>query len=487
MTAEECIHNYDVVSLNRHRWRALPSLLIGPFLSLFNQFVVNVAANPIGENLDTSPSQLEAIVGGYGVIYALGLMTGGRLGDTYGRKRMYRLGLLMFTVTSALCGLALNSTELVIARLLQGASAAVILPQVLALIRVQFPENERVRALAAFGISIGIGQLSGQVLGGAIPYWNVFGLAWRPIFYINVPICLIAWICCGLWTEESRPSRSTQLDLLSSLLCIAGVGMLLLPLMGAHRTPWWPTGITSVVFGTLLLVAFLSRQRKLSMIDNGQPLMPTWLFKTRGFTVGVLLNMALYSAIIPFFFLLGIYLQRHQGESGLAAGLTFTPTGVGFIIASQIGPRLYARFDIATILLGAALTAVGLALILGIVLANASGMTWPLPLSLLIFGLGIGTTLPIATGIVLRHLPAEQSGAGSGVLTAAQQISGAIGVAVCGALLFTGTELGPGASPSPYALPLAAQLVMVILTLGCAYWLMYITSRDTLFNAVQQA
>ncbi|MBV8540880.1 MAG: MFS transporter [Pseudonocardiales bacterium] len=478
LTTKEPVQSCDAIELNPHRWRALPFLLVGPFLSLFDQFVVNVAASPIGRDLMASPPQLEAIVSGYGLVYALGLVTGGRLGDAYGRKRMYRVGLLMFTVTSALCGLALSPTELVAARLLQGASGAVLLPQVLALIRIQFPDGERARALAAFGVSIGIGQIGGQVLGGAIPYWNVFGLAWRPIFYINVPVCLVAWVCCGLWAQESRPNGLTRLDLLGSLLSVGGVGMMLVPLIGGHRTSWWPTGTVSVAAGMLLLVIFLSRQRKLSMDDDGQPLVPTWLFRTRGFTIGVLLNMALYLATIPFFFLLGIYLQSHLGESELAAGLTFTPTGVGFIVASRIGPRLYARLGLWAVLLGTALTAVGLALTLGIALANGGTMTWPLPLALLLFGLGIGTTLPLVTGTVLRHLPAEQSGAGAGVLAAAQQISGAVGVALCGALLFTGAELGPGGGSSPYVLPLAAQLLMAILTLACAFWLRHVTSGD---------
>jgi MFS family permease len=476
MPAKCPVQNRSVLELNTHRWRALPFLLVGPFLSLFNQFVINVAADPIGHDLTASAPQLEAIVGGYGLVYALGLVTGGRLGDTYGRKRMYRVGLLMFTVASALCGLALNPMELVVARLAQGAAAAVLLPQVLALIKVQFPDQERVRALAAFGVSIGVGQIAGQVLGGAIPYWNMFGLAWRPIFYLNVPVCLIAWVCCGWWAQESRSSGRRRLDLPGSLLSVAGVGLVLVPLMGGHRTPWWPTGIASVTAGALLLTGFLSRQRMLSRDANGQPLVPTWLFRTRGFTVGVLLNMALYSAIIPFSFVLGIYLQSHLGESELAAGLTFTPTGVGFIVASQMGPRLHARVELWAVVLGTALTAAGLALVLSIMLANDSMMTWPLLGALLVFGLGIGTTLPIVTGTVLHYLPTEQSGAGSGVLTAAQQLSGTVGVALCGAVLFTGAELGPGASPTPYVLALAAQLLTAILTVACAWWLRRITS-----------
>jgi len=469
------IRNCGVREHHTHRWRALPFLLVGPFLSLFNQFVVNVAADPIGHDLTASAPQLEAIVGGYGLVYALGLVTGGRLGDAYGRKRMYRVGLLMFTVASALCGLALSPMELVVARLGQGAAAAVLLPQVLALIKVQFPDQERVRALAAFGVSIGVGQIAGQVLGGAIPYWNVFGLAWRPIFYLNVPVCLVAWVCCGWWVQESRSSGRRRIDLPGSLLSVAGVGLVLVPLMGAHRTPWWPTGIASVAAGALLLAGFLSRQRRLSRDVDGQQLVPTWLFRTRGFTVGVLLNAALYSAIIPFSFVLGIYLQRHLGESELAAGLTFTPTGIGFIVATQIGPRLYARADMGAVVLGAALTAAALALVLSIMLAGGSTMTWPLLGALLVFGFGIGTTLPLVTGTVLRYLPTEQSGAGSGVLTAAQQMSGAVGVALCGAVLFTGAELGPGASPTPYVLAFAAQLLMATLTVACAAWLRHIT------------
>lgn len=291
----------DGVVLNPTRWLALPFLLVGSFLSIFDQFVVNVAASPIGQDLHSSPLELEGVVSGYGLAYALGLITGGRLGDAHGRKRLYRIGLLMFLVTSALCGLAHTPVELVLARLLQGVSGAVMLPQVLALIRVQFPDQERIRALAWFGVSLGIGQIGGQVLGGVIPYWNIFGLSWRPIFFVNVPICLVAWVCSGIWTQESRASGRLRLDLLGSLLLAVGVALVLVPVMAGRDAVWWPTGTVSVVVGVGVLYGFVVRQRRLSH-HGGDALVPTWLFRTRAFTAGVLLNAALYLAIIPFFF-----------------------------------------------------------------------------------------------------------------------------------------------------------------------------------------
>jgi MFS family permease len=171
----------------------LPCVLVGSFLSIFDQFVINVAATSIGRALQPSAAELEGIVSGYALMYALGLITGGRIGDKYGRQKIYRTGLLLFTITSALCGISQTSEQLVVARLLQGISGAVMVPQVLALIRVTFEGTARVRALSLFGVSIGMGQICGQLLGGLIPSWDLFGLGWRPIFLLNIPICLIAF------------------------------------------------------------------------------------------------------------------------------------------------------------------------------------------------------------------------------------------------------------------------------------------------------
>ncbi|MEX5709864.1 MFS transporter [Parafrankia sp. FMc6] len=212
------------------RWRALPVILIASFMSLFDVFVVNVAAPSIGSDLNASNAGLELVVGGYSFTYAAALVTGGRLGDRFGRRRIYLLGMAVFTAASALCGLAPNEAVLIGGRLLQGAGAAAMVPQVLALISVTFPPPERPRAFAFFGVTIGLGGVCGQVLGGVLLDLDIFGLGWRPIFLVNVPIGLAALVGARRLVRESRSARAERLDPVGLGTLTLGIGLVLVPL-----------------------------------------------------------------------------------------------------------------------------------------------------------------------------------------------------------------------------------------------------------------
>ena len=339
----------------------LPFILVGSFLSIFDQFVINVAAPAIISSLHPSAAEFEGIMSGYALVYGAGLMVGGHLGDRFGRRRIYRLGLFLFAVTSVLCGAAQTALQLVVARLLQGLSGAVMVPQVLALIRVSYEENARVQALSAFGVSIGLGQIMGQVLGGWIPAWDFLGLGWRMIFLANMPICLIASIGC-----RSLPACQNA----------------------AHE----------------------AYQKQF-----GNPLR---LFRYRGYTVGIFLNVCLYAAIVPFFVVLGLYLQNICDLTPQTAGLVFMAVGTGFILASSAGPALMRKFAPPRVLIyGTICTSVG---ILAMLLGTITGLSTAIPfvlLSLFLLGIGNGTVIPIATGIVLRYLPMEDAGVGGAILT----------------------------------------------------------------------
>ena len=388
----------------------LPFILVGSFLSIFDQFVINVAAPAIISSLHPSAAEFEGIMSGYALVYGVGLIVGGHLGDRFGRQRIYRLGLFLFAATSALCGVAQTAQQLVVARLLQGLSGAVMVPQVLALIRVSYEENARVQALSAFGVSIGLGQIMGQVLGGWIPAWDFLGLGWRMIFLVNMPICLIAAIGC-----RSLPPNPNA----------------------AHET----------------------YQKHL-----GNPLR---LFRYRGYMVGILLNVCLYAAIVPFFVILGLYLQNICELSPQMAGLVFMAVGTGFVLASSAGPALMRKFAPSRVLIcGTICTSVG---IFAVLLGSITGLSTAIPfviLALFVLGIGNGTVIPIATGVVLRYLPMADAGVGGAILTTGQQLAGALGIVLTGEFL-----MGDGASlssPATYVDGLALQVCAASAALCCA-------------------
>ena len=388
----------------------LPFILVGSFLSIFDQFVINVAAPAIISSLHPSAAEFEGIMSGYALVYGVGLVVGGRLGDRFGRRRIYRLGLFLFAVTSVLCGAAQTAPQLVVARLLQGLSGAVMVPQVLALIRVSYEDNARVQALSAFGVSIGLGQIMGQVLGGWIPAWDFLGLGWRMIFLANMPICLIAGIGC-----RALPACPNA----------------------AHET-------YQKQFGN-----------------------PLRLFRYRGYTVGIFLNVCLYAAIVPFFVVLGLYLQNICELTPQTAGLVFMAVGTGFILASSAGPALMRKLAPPRVLIcGTICTSAG---ILAMLLGTITGLSTAIPfvlLSLFLLGIGNGTVIPIATGIVLRYLPMEDAGVGGAILTTGQQLAGAVGTVLAGALLLT--DGNPPVSAAAYVNGLAVQVSAAFAALLCA-------------------
>ena len=388
----------------------LPFILVGSFLSIFDQFVINVAAPAIISSLHPSGAEFEGIMSGYALVYGVGLIVGGRLGDRFGRRRIYCRGLFLFAATSALCGVAQTAQHLVVARLLQGLSGAVMVPQVLALIRVSYEEKARVQALSAFGVSIGLGQIMGQVLGGWIPAWDFLGLGWRMIFLANMPICLIAAIGC-----RSLPPN----------------------LKAAHE----------------------AYQKRLGNLFR--------LFWYRGYTIGILLNVCLYAAIVPFFVILGLYLQNICELSPQMAGLVFMAVGTGFVLASSAGPMLMRRYSPSHVLIcGTLCTGTG---ILAVLLGTITGLSTAIPfvlLALFVLGIGNGTVIPISTGIVLRYLPMADAGVGGAILTTGQQLAGALGIVFAGEFL-----MGDGASlasPATYVDGLTLQVCAASAALCCA-------------------
>jgi EmrB/QacA subfamily drug resistance transporter len=407
-------------------WLALAAVLPGMFMNVFDFFAVNVATPVLHRNLGSGPPALELIVGGYGLTFSLGLVTGGRLGDRYGRRRVFFAGMAAFALTSAASGLAPTSDILVVARLFQGGAAALMVPQVLSIIRVSFPARERRIALSLYGMTIAVGQVSGQALGGIILSANIGGLSWRPIFLVNVPVALLTFAFGFRRVPESRSPARPGLDLTGVALLTLATGLLIIPIVegGALGWPLWCWLFLAAV--PAAGAAFVRWEHRIRAVR--QPLVDLGLFLSRDFRRGLFVNLTLYATITSFFFVLGLYLQTGRGDSPLVAGLTFVPLAAGNFTASLSSSKLVERFGRSTLTAGAVFQIAGL-----LVLLAAAGPGHPTALVLggvTLFGLGQGLLIPPIIGLVLSRVPATDSGAAAGVLVTVQQMSGTIGLAL---------------------------------------------------------
>jgi EmrB/QacA subfamily drug resistance transporter len=431
---------------NDARWRMLPVILTATFMALFDFFVVNVAAPSLEHDLHASGAALQLIVGGYGFSYATGLVTGGRLGDLFGYRRMFISGMIAFSLASLLCGLAQTPGELIGARLLQGFTAAAMVPQVLALITATFPADERPRAMSWFGVAIGSGSVAGQVIGGLLLNANIFGLGWRAIFLVNVPIGAAASLLALRLVPTTRGTNRPHFDLAGALGLAGGLGLILVPLV-LGRSEGWPTWTWISMAASLpALYGVLRWEQRLRRI-NGQPLVDLTLFRDRSFSAGLAINAAFLGLFASFMLGLTLLLQSGLGLSPLHSGLTFGPLGVMFAIASVFGQRLVARYGVGVISAGAAISGLGLTALLFELWALGGSITAPeLIPAMVVVGLGNGMSLPALIGVVISRVRASQAGAAAGMLTTAQQFAGAAGVALIGVVFYAGLGSHPHAA-----------------------------------------
>jgi EmrB/QacA subfamily drug resistance transporter len=407
-------------------WLILATILPGMFLNVFDFFAVNVATPLLHRDLGSGPPALELIVGGYGLTFALGLVTGGRLGDRYGRRRVFFAGMVAFTLASAASGAAPTSDGLVVARLLQGAAASIMVPQVLSIIRVSFAGRERRVALALYGMTIAVGQVSGQALGGIILSADVLGLGWRPIFFVNVPVAALIFLLGFRRVPESRSPVRPSLDLAGVGLLTLTIGLLIIPIVegGSLGWPLWCWLFLAAV--PLAGGAFVRWEHRVRA--SRQPLVDLALFRSRDFRRGLFVNVTLYATITSFFFVLGLYLQEGRGDSPLVAGLTFVPVVAGNFAASLSSATLVERYGRSTLTAGAALQAAGLLLVLAA--ASPRSPVAVVLTGVTVFGLGQGLLIPPIIGVVLSRVPFADSGAATGVLITTQQMSGTVGLAL---------------------------------------------------------
>jgi EmrB/QacA subfamily drug resistance transporter len=431
-------------TLPKTPWAALPVLLAGAFMVVLDFFIVNVALPSIATELGAGESSLEWVVAGYGLAFAAFLITSGRLGDGLGRRRVYAVGLALFTAASAACGLAPSPTTLVLARIAQGVAGAVVMPQVLAIVGVTYRGEDYVRAVSIYGVVLGLAAVGGQVIGGALVQTDLAGLGWRSCFLINVPVGIAALALTGRLVPETRPERRARLDVAGAIALALGLAAILLPLIEGRQLGWPLWTWASLALSPVLLGGFLVRQQRLSR-DGQEPLLDLSLFRERAFSAGLVTQLCLACAQASFFVYLALYLQLGRRLGPLEAGLVFTIIAVAYVAVSAPAPGLAQRYGRTVVALGGASLALGLAaLAIAVAEIGTGGSVLGLVPGLVLTGTGIGLCFTPLTSTVLEHVAAARAGSASGAMSTTQQIGYALGVAVTGVIYFGAASDGTG-------------------------------------------
>ncbi|MFF3906402.1 MFS transporter [Streptomyces sp. NPDC001848] len=450
---------------NRSVWRsraALGTILLGPYLAMLDLFIVNIAAPSIETQLHASFADVQLVISGYTVAFAMVLVTGGRLGDMAGRRRMFVIGTACFALTSTACALAPSVGVLIAMRVLQGLSAALMLPQVLALIQTLYPPAEQRRILGFYGAAMSCGSISGQVLGGLLIHLDVAGLQWRAIFVVNLPFALVALVGAVLLPSGAGAGRRApvRFDPVGTLLLSGAVPLLLCPLVfGAQYG--WPVWVWPALGCSALVFALFFRWESGLSGDGSAALLPMRLFRLPGFAGGLPTVIAFYCGQTGFYLVLAFYLQDGIRLSPLTAGIDFLPLGVVFATASLLSRALVDRFGHRVLLGGVATIVAGLLLILlGVGDGSHLGQALRMQPGLVLCGLGQGLVLPSLLGISLRGVPADQVGAASGAVLMTSQVAGALGVAGVGAVFRS--ALGSQAYASAFEAGVIALVVIEV-------------------------
>jgi EmrB/QacA subfamily drug resistance transporter len=424
------------VAPNPRRWLALTVVLVAGFMDLLDVTIVNVAIPSILRDLEADYTQVEWVVSGYVLGFAALLITGGRLGDMFGRRRMFLIGVAGFTAASALCGLAGDPAVLVGARALQGAMAGLMVPQILAIIHVTFPAHERGRVYGLWGGVLGSAAAAGLILGGLLVEWDPAGLQWRSIFLVNLPVGVAALIAGRLVIPESRSPAALRPDPVGVVLAIGGVLALVFPLTEGPRREWPPWTFALMAAGVLILVGFVGYERWRTR-TVGSPLVVLSLFRARAFTAGLVVWLIFWVGLGWFFLMWTLYMQMGLGWSPLRAGLTAVGFAVGAAAGAGLSVQLLTpRFGRRVLMAGALLNAAGFAgYAWSVEHYGASIDSWQMLPSLVTAGAGFGLVVAPMVDAILTGVPRRDAGSGSGLLTTVQQVGIAVGVALAGMIV----------------------------------------------------
>jgi MFS family permease len=413
------------------------TLITGAFLPIMSFFVINVALPAIGSDLDAAPAALQLVVGSYGIANAALVVVGGRLGDAFGRRRLFLAGVASFTAFSLLCGLAGDVQTLLAFRVGQGASAALMTPQVLATISATLTGESRIRAIGMFGAAGGVAAAAGQIVGGALVSADVFGLGWRAVFLVNVPIGAAAFAAAHRAVPETRADVRLPIDVWGAGMLATTLLLLLLPLTEG-RPLGWPVWTWIVLASAVPVLAVLSVHQRRTERAGRVPLVPPSALALPAMRIGLLVGIAFFTTFGGFMFAFALATQGEAQMTPLRGGLTLLPMAVTFMIVSFVLPALQRRWGASVIARGWAIQVLGYGLMAVMVLRDWPDVT-PLSLALpmALAGAGGGLVMMPLFGVVISQVPPQQAGLGSGILITMQQTCLALGAATIGTLFLT--------------------------------------------------
>jgi EmrB/QacA subfamily drug resistance transporter len=445
---------------NPPSWAALVIVLAGILMTFLDFFIINVTVPSIQRDFGNSAALIQFVIVGYGVALAAAMVTGGRLGDMFGRRRIFTIGMVLFTLTSLVCGIAQTGEVLVVSRVLQGIAAALLTPQVLAIINTVYTGARLATAYTAYGLVIGLSGVFGQLIGGLLIDLDIAGLTWRTVFLINIPIGLAALAVTRRSVPESKADGKPRLDLVGMVLLTLGLVALVLPLIQGREEGWPAWSLVCLLAAVPLLGAFVVYENRLAQ-RGGAPLLDPSLFHERVFSFGLVTVLVYFMAMGSFFLILALYLQQGFGLSALQSGLMFGLMSAGFFGSSFLARRVGAKLGHQVIALGAGSVAVGYAVV-GVAALNldvADSVLWIIP-GLLVAGFGMGFVAAPLPSAVLAGVEPNHVAAASGALSTMQEGGAALGVALVGTLFYPVLAQGSGAAAYLHAFAVSTFLLV---------------------------
>jgi EmrB/QacA subfamily drug resistance transporter len=437
------------------RWIVLAVVLLADIIDLLDATITNIAAPSIAASLGGGPALVQWLGASYLLSMGALLVPGGRLGDKFGRRRLFLIGIVGFTLASIACGLALSPVQIIAARLIQGAFGALLIPQGFGILGAVFPQEDLGKAFSAFGPVMGLSAVGGPILAGALIHANVLGLGWRTAFLINIVIGGVALLSAWMLLPSDHGDRTVHIDLRGAALLGASVLAALFSLIEGSASGWPPLTLAIGVVGVALFAVFWRQQQ---MTD--EPLLQPSLFRNRGFTSGLVVGIAFFAALSGLMLVISLFVQYGLAYSPFETALTTAPVAVGISIAAVIASRFIAARGRTVIYIGMLLTIAGtLALLTTLSVLGVVAGPWPLALPLLIVGFGAGAAFGAIFTVALGDTDASEAGSASGSLSAVQQLAAAAGAAAVTTVYF---QRIPFAGQTGAA---TASLIVVVATL----------------------
>ena len=421
------------------RWLAAIVMIVGALMDMIDVTIVNVALPTIRGDLHASATQLEWVVSAYMLAFAAALIIAGNLGDLFGRKKVFLCGVAVFGLASLAAGLSGSGAELIAARVVQGTAAAAMAPQVLATFRAVFAGAERGKAFSIYGAMLGFASAVGLLLGGVLTEANLFGWSWRAVFFVNMPVAACALIAGLRFVPETRDPGARRPNVPGAVLLAGSLVAIVYPLLEGRQLGWpaWVWVLLAGGVAGLGVLGLLEARRAQRRADGPAPLLRAELFRVPAFAAGLGVQMAFAAGLQGFFLALALWLQAGEHFSPLKAGLTAVAFSAGSFLGAPVAVPLAQRYGRSVLATGGVLMAAGIA---GVSLAashvGVNGSPWPVVPGLVVCGAGLALLIIPLVNVVLAAVPVEAAGGASGLFSTAQQLGGAVGVALLGTVFF---------------------------------------------------